>query len=73
MTTTTTKYARYIDACHEAGLDNDSLLIDIIDVVFETMDAEGYDCGFGYTADDQDRDEAWDKANRIARAIDGRL
>jgi hypothetical protein len=71
--TTTTKYARYIDACREAGLSCESLLIDIIDVVFETMDAEGYGCGFGYAADDQERDEAWDKAHRIARAIDGQF
>jgi len=73
MSTTTTLYARYIDACREAGLTNESLFIEIEEAIFETMELAGFGFGPGYTADANDRDEAWDKAHRIARAIDGRL
>jgi hypothetical protein len=69
----TINYPRYISVCREAGLTADSSFGDIEDVIFEAMEDDGFGCGFGYTADDKERDEAWDTAHDIARRIHKRL
>jgi hypothetical protein len=66
-------YQRYIDACRSAGLTNDSLLMDIEDVVLDTLDAEGYGLGRGDDTKYLEREEVYERAVVIARAIDGRL
>ena len=71
--TTTTKYQRFIDACRQEGLDNDSLLIDIEEVVFDVMANEGFGYGYGCVADQDEMDAAWERAVLIARYIDGLL
>jgi hypothetical protein len=68
-----TTYQRYIEACRDAGLTNDSLLMDIEDVVLDTLDAEGYGLGRGVDGKYLEREEVYERAVQIAKAIDGRL
>lgn len=63
------KYQKYLDHCIEQGLTSESPIIDIIDTIGALIIQEGCGYGSGYTADQQDEDEAWLRAERIGVAI----
>ena len=64
---------KYIDHCRSHGLTNASLLMEIEDAIVDLIIKEGHGYGAGYVGDAQDTLEAYERAARIARRIDGRL
>lgn len=64
---------KYIDHCRSHGLTNASLLMEIEDAIVDLMIKEGFGYGAGYYGDAQDTLEAYERAARIARRIDGKL
>lgn len=59
---------KYIDHCREKGVTNDSLLVDIVDEVYEFLVKDN-----PYALDVEESDTMYDKAHKIAVRIDGKL